>query len=600
MDNSSTPFNNFLYESLFHEYPDAVIALDPKDHSILDVNETAVTLFGYSRDEFASMHLADLFPYGKSQPLVQTEVNRRLLREKRIFETECAAKNGELLELEVLSKVAVIEGREINLSVVKDIRERRTLEKELRQCQSLMESVVDSPSHINIWSFDREYRYTFFNRAHEKGMKEVWDRDISLGDSILDKITDPEYRKEVRNSYDTLLRGTPLISTDTLSNSEGTTQHFENYGSPVRDIRGEVVGGTIFTVEITKRVTIAEQFAKTVALLQSIMNSPPDIIILSIDREYRYTFFNNAHREAMMEFWGAEPKIGDCVLTFLTDPKYKEDVRTHYDKTLSGETWSTIDTFLDSKGKTKYYENISAPVENDMGDIIGVTVFIIDVTERVEVETQLKESLKEKEVLLREVHHRVKNNLQIISSLLNMQAATIGSKKAKNALIESQNRITSMALIHEQLYQSESIAHIEIEEYLQAVSGFISESHHIKRENLSIIYEIRELSVDIDQAIPMGLIVNELISNSIKYGREKEKHTKIWVRCYPEREDHIMRIEVEDNGPGYPEAGEIRKVRSLGLKLVEALAEQLGGSFEINNSPGAKSTVVFPFQEPIS
>lgn len=471
MKNSDTSPYNSLYQVLFHEYPDAIILLNPDNNTITHVNEKAVALFGYTKEEFSSMSITDLYPHVHGQPLIPAEYNQRLLREERIFETECTAKNGDTLELEVLSKVTAIGDQEIDISIVKDVKERRIREKLLRQCQSLTESVVESPSNINIWSFDREYRYRFFNRAHEKGMKEVWGQDISLGDRILEKITDPEYRREVQNSYDTLLRGETLISTDTLTNSEGEVQHFENYGSPVRDIRGEVVGGTIFTVEITKRA---------------------------------------------------------------------------------------------------------------------------------KAENRIMESLKEKEVLLKEVHHRVKNNLQIISSLLNMQATTLESKKAREALLESQNRITSMALIHEQLYQYDSIAKIEIEDYLKAVTGFISESHRIKRKNLSVIYEIQNKSMDIDQAIPMGLIVNELLTNSMKYAREKGNHTKIWLRCYSDPKNGTMRIEVEDNGPGYPEGAKTKKAQSLGLKLVGALAEQLEGSFDRKNNPGAKATVVFPFIDPNS
>ena len=212
-----------------------------------------------------------------------------------------------------------------------------------------------------------------------------------------------------------------------------------------------------------------------------------------------------------------------------------------------------------------------------------------------QAQTQLTEKttlLGEKEVLLKEVHHRVKNNLQVISSLLNLQSAKISDLEAKDILRESQNRVRTMALIHEKLYQSSDLAQVDFASYLRSLVNFLSQSYRGKSDNVSIQVEAENILLDIDTAIPCGLIVNELVSNSLKYAFPDNRHGQIKLICQHAAEGRYV-LTVSDDGVGLPPGFDISKTPSLGHKLVISLANQLDGKLEIDDEQGTTFRILF-------
>jgi two-component sensor histidine kinase/CheY-like chemotaxis protein len=210
---------------------------------------------------------------------------------------------------------------------------------------------------------------------------------------------------------------------------------------------------------------------------------------------------------------------------------------------------------------------------------------------------QLKASLREKEILLKEIHHRVKNNMQLISSLLHIQAAHSEDPKFLRFYEESRNRIRAMALVHESLYRSKSLAHIDICEHTRTLVSQLVRSYECYDVELSITGESIFLGIDV--AIPFGLIVNELVSNAFRHGlRGREKGALgVEVHCSPER---VVTLIVSDNGCGFPEGLDFRASSSLGLQLVNDLVGQIDGSIELDGSNGTTFTVRFPVPGSIS
>lgn len=193
-------------------------------------------------------------------------------------------------------------------------------------------------------------------------------------------------------------------------------------------------------------------------------------------------------------------------------------------------------------------------------------------------EEELRHSLDEKEALLREIHHRVKNNLNVVSSLLGLQAMRVDEPALKEALIESQNRVMSMALIHEKLYQSQGLARIDFPVYLRDLVLCLYHSYGVSAEQIEPVLAIGKASLDIDTAIPCSLIVNELVTNSLKHGFPpgRKGHIRIALDG-PEDGGHDYALTVEDDGVGFPEGFRLDHCPTLGLKLVRTLARQLGG-----------------------
>jgi len=215
-----------------------------------------------------------------------------------------------------------------------------------------------------------------------------------------------------------------------------------------------------------------------------------------------------------------------------------------------------------------------------------------DITQRKQAEEQIKASLREKEVLLKEIHHRVKNNLQIISSLLNLQSRNIKDRQLLDMFRESQNRIKSMALIHERLYQSKDLARIDFLEYIRNLAAHLFRSYCINSDAIKLKIDVENVALGIDTAIPCGLIINELVSNSLKYAFPAGAEGEVRIHLRPASDSKYLLI-VSDSGVGLPQDLDIRSTTSLGLRLVSTLTDQLGGTIEIQNSGGTEFRITF-------
>jgi two-component sensor histidine kinase/CheY-like chemotaxis protein len=208
-----------------------------------------------------------------------------------------------------------------------------------------------------------------------------------------------------------------------------------------------------------------------------------------------------------------------------------------------------------------------------------------------EGEEKLRASLREKDLLLKEVHHRVKNNLQIICSLLSMQSDAVQDPLLASALSESQKRIHSMALIHEMLYGSSNLSDLDFGTYTQTLAAEISSSYGMDADRIRLILEVEPIPFDIDHAIPCGLILNELVSNAFKYAFPDNRSGEIRISL--QQRERCIRLAVEDNGVGLPSGRSARETKSLGLRIVNILARQLRGSLEITSNPGASFVLKF-------
>lgn len=266
-------------------------------------------------------------------------------------------------------------------------------------------------------------------------------------------------------------------------------------------------------------------------------------------------------------------------LSRVTKNKFKKPVTLEYKIENTGED-------------IKYLKNRLYPVENngELEHIIGVSE---DITEEKQAKKKLENSLREKETLLSEVHHRVKNNLFLIISILDMQQLQSENPELKKALIKSTNRIHSMALIHQKIYGGGSIKELDFAEYIQELVNNLMNSFQLPDQNIEVEYKVDSAPMDLDQIIPCGLVVNELVSNAFQHGFDKKKEGKLWVTYGLDEGEYI--IVIENNGRPLPFEFEITEDSSLGLKLVKKLVcNQLGGNIEIKNDQKVVFDISFP------
>jgi len=246
---------------------------------------------------------------------------------------------------------------------------------------------------------------------------------------------------------------------------------------------------------------------------------------------------------------------------------------------------------LMQNGGKVWLETFINPVKRD-DEIIEISCFSTDITDKKQKNEELKSSLKEKEVLLKEVHHRVKNNLQIISSILNLQTSFSNDSKVNEILKESQNRVKSMAYLHESLYQNKNFSFINFSDYLINLSKNLVHSYYFSSGSVDLNLNVEKVDLNLDQAIPCGLIVNELLTNAVKYAFVDEgKSSRISISV--KEKNDLVEITVADNGVGLPKNFDVNKTNTLGLQLVSTLTEQLDGKLSVMNDGGAKFIINF-------
>ena len=239
-------------------------------------------------------------------------------------------------------------------------------------------------------------------------------------------------------------------------------------------------------------------------------------------------------------------------------------------------------------------------LQSAYNDILERQEAILNLTEdlkheidvRKEAEELIKASLKEKEVLLREINHRVKNNMQVITSLLRLQSRRIQDKEALEMFEDSCNRVRSMALIHEKLYQSEDMARIDFANYIKSLTGQLASTYPARADTVTVNTEIKDVLLDLNTAIPCGLIINELISNSLKHAFPNSSKGEINVVMHMLNNEKVELI-VSDTGIGFPKDLDFRNTQSLGMQLLLSLAGQLEGTIELDRSSGTTFTITF-------
>lgn len=291
--------------------------------------------------------------------------------------------------------------------------------------------------------------------------------------------------------------------------------------------------------------------------------------------------------------WDIEEWTGKSFIPLI----HPEDLHIAYEKLQMIKTGITPPPFelrmINREGRS-FNTEITATPKRENGEVTGVLGIARDITEKKEAEEKLKQSLKEKEILLKEIHHRVKNNLQIISSLLNLQSGHIKDRHALEMFKNSQNRVKSMALIHERLYKSDNLAQINFSEYIKNLTSGLFRSYQTNSSNISLRLEIdEELYLGVDMAIPCGLIVNELVTNALKYAFPDFTSGEIYIN-FKLLESENYKLIVGNDGIDFPKDVEIRNSQTLGLQLVNILSNQLKGTLELNTGGITEFIIIFP------
>jgi PAS domain S-box-containing protein len=354
---------------------------------------------------------------------------------------------------------------------------------------------------------------------------------------------------------------------------------------PVRARDGRILGVGVVVIDMTERRRADEVRARLAAIVAS-----SDDAIIGKTLEGVITSWNlGAER---LYGYAADEVIGEPI-ALLMPPERSDELQTILARLRRGERMQHVETVRMRKDGQRLDVSLSiSPIKDASGHLIGAASIARDITERKQVEAYLKASLREKEVLLGEIHHRIKNNLQVVSSLLNLQAQTIQDHRTRAYFQDSQDRIQTMALIHEKLYQSANLTQIDFAEYLRDLATSVVRSSRIGQGRLALELSTEEVCFPTATAIPCGLLLHELLSNCVKHAFPRGRSGTIEVSLHKTPQPTYM-LTVRDNGVGLPPGLDVRSTASLGLRLVHLLAAQLHGTLRFESRQGTTVTLTF-------
>jgi len=265
----------------------------------------------------------------------------------------------------------------------------------------------------------------------------------------------------------------------------------------------------------------------------------------------------------------------------------------HRGKLLETKEKQTCELKLKKKDGSEFHAQLDSRfVDDSAADFGQFRTVVSNIDDRKHAEEQLRESLKEKEVLLQEIHHRVKNNMQIVSSLLNLQSQYVKDKESLEMFKESRDRILSMASIHEKLYQSKDLARINFDDYIRSITKHLFRAYVVDPNAVRMNVNCSDVFLDINKAVPCGLIINELISNALKHAFPEGRKGEVTIDFHPDA-DNRLTLAVSDNGVGFPEDIDISDSETLGLRLISILVTQLKGTLEVERDGGTIFKITF-------
>lgn len=477
------------------------------------------------------------------------------------------------------------------IEYIRDITEQKKEEIQFNKNEHRFKSVIESAADVIVTS-DTNGNILYCNKSIKNifgyTMMEVLGKNVTslMADKYKDKQTD-EFHFKIHEEY--LKEYNPIKITGLKK--DGSEFPFEVSVSSWKFAENNYF--TFIIRDITRREMDNEALRVSEAKYKAFFESDPDYAIL-IDQNGIIADVN----ESAMHISGLSR--GELVGTFFKDLNIfpEEELIVHqkiFSKVLRQERITPYEARIINKdGTLRWVLNSSTTLMKD-DKISYVLVIGSDITKRKNAEIELKSSLKEKEVLLREIHHRVKNNLQIISSLLNLQEAYVKEDPvAINVLRESQNRVLSMSMIHEMLYQSNNISAINFQGYIRNLISNLLDSYGCTEYITDI--DIENTMLNIETSIPVGLIISELVSNSLKYAYPNEEVGKITLSL--ESQDNEYKLIVGDDGVGFPPEFDFRNVEdTLGLRLVNSLVEQIDGYIDLDKTHGTQFTIKFHEQQ---
>ncbi len=359
----------------------------------------------------------------------------------------------------------------------------------------------------------------------------------------------------------------------------------------IYDAAGKPVRLLGVNVDITKRKQAELALAESEARFHTMINAIPQLAFMA--HADGHIFWYN---ERWYEYTGTTPEqMAGWGWQSVHDPEQLPEILKCWQESLeTGQAFDKSFPLRGANGVFRLFLTRIIPIRNSAGQVQRWFGTNTDISELKQAMEQVKAALAEKEVMLREIHHRVKNNLQVISSMISLQAGNMTDERIRAELGDVRDRVRSMALVHEKLYQTGDLAQLNFAEYVHSLLQYLWRSHSNNAEQLQLKQMLTTIPMAIETAVPCGLILNELVGNALKHAFVPGSGGEVTVELEQDAGSGLIRLSVGDNGIGLPQDLDWQQCPTLGLRLVQILARQLGGTVEKGTGPGTVFQILFP------
>ena len=591
-DITTHKINKDFIDYIINSSLDIIIASD-LNNNITHVSNSASYQFGYSKEEFKKIKTDDLYKDKAEYKSVEKQINNKGFFIGKITNKK---KNGKLFNAYLsASPITDNNGNSIGLmGVSRDIEEVKKIQSEIidseKKYRELFENFSDAVIIVDennitidineagktLFEVEDNVAYNFYSFVSEK------DKSI-----VSEKAKELRKEGKVRNFEIEI-----IAAKGTRKNIEISSSAFYEDGifKGSRDVIRDIS-------EKKKRDTLLIKQSSTI---KSIFENSSNVIIWTLDSKFNVSSLNSEFSRMFNDRIGESIQVGDNFFSKISDnlKRYKphliKDMEGLYTKAQEGVSQNFESIIYSSDGTQLIYATFLSPIKIKGKKKFDLACLAVDLTYKKETELKLRKLLNEKEILLKEVHHRVKNNLQVISSILNLQSSYVKDQQTLDILRESQNRIKAMSFIHESLYRSDDFSFVNFSSYINSLSSNLVQTYIIEHGNIKLELDLEDVNLSLDQAIPCGLIINELVSNSIKYAFPSNKQGKIRIELI--KEDNKIYLKVSDNGIGLPDNLDVENTDTLGLQLVYILISQLDGDIKVINKKGTTFLLNFTIQ----
>ena len=579
------------YRDLFENATDLIQSVDAEGH-FQYVNAAWKEALGYTDAELRSMTIWDIVaPEERAhcEALFARVMSGESIEQLR---TLFVTKDGRRVLVEGNSNARIVDGRPLaTRSIFRDITSVQAAREEVMDHRAKQRALFESSEHM-FWTVDKRIALTSFNRGYSEMIERLYGTRPELNGDLSSprrRFAPAEYHAFWERKYAEAFAGKAIRFETDVRDHSGVRVCNEIFLSPVFEADGSV--DEVFGIghEITEQKEAEDTVREQEARMKAIFENSANMMIWTLDRDFRITAFNGLFKASNERGMGVSFKRGDdfikVMMERVADQRYGPIV-AKYAEALKGIPQQFEVELKNGQGRSLWVENFLNPITID-GEVVEISCLAHGITDKKEAQKKLVESLNEKEILLKEVHHRVKNNLQIISSILNLQGSYVDDDPRMLELLrESQDRIRSMSFIHESLYQTKNFSHVDLANYIDGLTRNLMMSYSLSGK-IELDKDLEHVELGLDQAIPCGLILNELISNTLKHAYPIDGAGRIHITL--RQQNGQVEISIGDDGKGLPEGFDDERDANLGLQLVHTLIDQLDGRISRRSSGSSGS-----------